>query len=200
MRVRPPRSWDNRTVYQGGGRSAPPFPERRCHQPFVFGQDRGALDEHSEQQPLEPPHPAAHASAPGGAAPPRAASDPRIPRARAGRGDAPAPAARPITQRSPPPSPPLEQSRRRGRRTREPPKAVSRASAARRGQAEGKAGGFPVGIKGSAKPYICVGADTPMSDKQSAITERTASHAARRARTSSGATGRPSLGSTWHAA
>ena len=37
-RVRPPRSWDNRRRYQDGGRCAPPFPERRCHQPFIFGQ------------------------------------------------------------------------------------------------------------------------------------------------------------------
>lgn len=48
--------------------------------------------------------------------------------------------------------------------------------------------------------YMRVGADTPISDRHRAITERTASHAARRARTSSGSTGWPSLGSTWQAA
>ena len=48
--------------------------------------------------------------------------------------------------------------------------------------------------------YILVGAETPMSDSTSFSTERTASQAARRARVSSGSTGRPSLGSTWQAA
>ncbi len=62
----------------------------------------------------------------------------------------PACAASPKTQGSPRPSP--ERFRRRGRRPREPPEAVSRAAAMRRGQAKGKVGGFPVGVKGSAKP------------------------------------------------
>lgn len=51
----------------------------------------------------------------------------------------------------------------------------------------------PVG----AARYIAVGADTPMSDRVSASTERTASQAASRARESSGERGLPSLGSTW---
>ena len=96
------------------------------------------------------------------ATPPEAASDPRIPvaRARAGRAqraaapDAPASppacAASPKTQGSPRPSP--ERFRRRGRRPRKPPEAVSRTAAMRRGQAKGKAGGFPVGSKAQLSP------------------------------------------------
>ena len=188
MRVRISRSWDNRAPYQGGGRCAPPFPERKRHQPFVFGQPGTRRAKRCRPRP--PPTPASP--------PPAHAPGERSEQWRPAPPHPPACAASPKTQGSPRPSP--ERFRRRGRRPRKPPEAASRTAAMRRGQAKGNAGGFPVGVKGSAKPYICVGADTPMSDKQSAITERTASHAARRARTSSGATGRPSLGSTWHAA
>ena len=68
-----PRSWDNRHRYQGGGRCAPPFPERKRHQPFVFDQTRApseatapkavttppphAPSERSEQWRPTPPHP-----------------------------------------------------------------------------------------------------------------------------------------------
>lgn len=48
--------------------------------------------------------------------------------------------------------------------------------------------------------YICSGAETPTRVSTSASVTRTASQAARRARESSGSTGRPSLGSTWQAA
>ena len=48
--------------------------------------------------------------------------------------------------------------------------------------------------------YICSGAETPTRVSTRASVTRTASQAARRARESSGSTGRPSLGSTWQAA
>lgn len=48
--------------------------------------------------------------------------------------------------------------------------------------------------------YICSGAVTPTRVSTRASVTRTASQAARRARESSGSTGRPSLGSTWQAA
>lgn len=48
--------------------------------------------------------------------------------------------------------------------------------------------------------YICSGAETPTRVSTKASVTRTASQAARRARESSGSTGRPSLGSTWQAA
>ena len=73
-------------------------------------------------------------------------------------------------------------------------------SAEQRGpRAKEPSGAFPWEPK-ARSTYICVGADTPMSERQRAITERTASQAPRRARTTAGSTGRPSLGSTWQAA
>ena len=48
--------------------------------------------------------------------------------------------------------------------------------------------------------YICSGAETPTRVSTRASVTRTASQAARRARESSGSTGRPSLGRTWQAA
>lgn len=48
--------------------------------------------------------------------------------------------------------------------------------------------------------YICSGAETPTRVSTKASVTRTASQAARRARESSGSTGRPSLGRTWQAA
>ncbi len=48
--------------------------------------------------------------------------------------------------------------------------------------------------------YICSGAVTPTRVSTRASVTRTASQAARRARESSGSTGRPSLGRTWQAA
>ena len=73
-------------------------------------------------------------------------------------------------------------------------------SAEQRGpRAEEPSGAFPWEPK-ARSTYICVGADTPMSERHRAITERTASQAPRRARTTAGSTGRPSLGSTWQAA
>ena len=73
-------------------------------------------------------------------------------------------------------------------------------SAEQRGpRAEEPSGAFPWEPKARSS-YICVGADTPMSERHRAITERTASQAPRRARTTAGSTGRPSLGSTWQAA
>ena len=48
--------------------------------------------------------------------------------------------------------------------------------------------------------YICSGTETPTRESTRASVTRTASQAARRARESSGSTGRPSLGSTWQAA
>lgn len=69
-------------------------------------------------------------------------------------------------------------------------------SAEQRGpRAEEPSGAFPWEPK-ARSTYICVGADTPMSERHRAITERTASQAPRRARTTAGSTGRPSLGST----
>lgn len=73
-------------------------------------------------------------------------------------------------------------------------------SAEQRGpRAKEPSGAFPWEPK-ARSTYICVGADTPMSERHRAITERTASQAPRRARTTAGSTGRPSLGSTWQAA
>lgn len=66
-------------------------------------------------------------------------------------------------------------------------------------RAKEPSGAFPWEPK-ARSTYICVGADTPMSERHRAITERTASQAPRRARTTAGSTGRPSLGSTWQAA
>lgn len=65
------------------------------------------------------------------------------------------------------------------------------------------------GLEGSVEPnqrsqttsaYICSGAETPTRVSTRASVTRTASQAARRARESSGSTGRPSLGRTWQAA
>ena len=54
MRVRISRSWDNRAPYQGGGRCAPPFPEKQRHQPFVFGQPG---TRRAKRRRPRPPHP-----------------------------------------------------------------------------------------------------------------------------------------------
>ena len=158
MRVRISRSWDNRAPYQGGGRCAPPFPERKRHQPFVFGQPgtrrakrRRPRPPHplprtrraKRCRPRPPPTPASPspAHAPGERSEQRRPTPPHPP---------PACAASPKTQGSPRPSP--ERFRKRGRRPRKPPEAVSRTAAMRRGQAKGKAGGFPVGSKAQLSP------------------------------------------------
>ena len=133
-----PRSWDNRHRYQGGGRYAPPFPERKRHQPFVFDQTR----------------------APSEATAPKAASDPRIPatRARAERAkramapNAPAspspPHREPEDAGKPRRSP--ERFRRRGRR----PRNRRRRFPGRRPCAEDKRRGTP-GLPGRRQGLTC---------------------------------------------
>ncbi len=174
MRVRISRSWDNRAPYQGGGRCASPFPEKQRHQPFVFGQPGTRRAKRRRPRPLHPlprtrqakrrrPAPLQPLSARGersdaarGRLRPPHPRRPRTRRASAASSGArrpripPACAASPKTQGSPRPSP--ERFRRRGRRPRKPPEAVSRTAAMRRGQAKGKAGGFPVGSKAQLSP------------------------------------------------
>ena len=160
MRVRISRSWDNRAPYQGGGRCAPPFPEKQRHQPFVFGQPG---TRRAKRRRPRPPHPlprTRRAKRCRPRPPPTPTPHPRRPRTRraseASNGAPTAPphppacAASPKTQGSPRPSP--ERFRKRGRRPRKPPEAVSRTAAMRRGQAKGKAGGFPVGSKAQLSP------------------------------------------------
>ena len=167
-----PRSWDNRHRYQGGGRCAPPFPERKRHQPFVFDQTRAPSEATAPKAvTTPPPHAASEATPPGTrstppphaaseAMPPKAASDPRIPatRARAERAkramapNAPAspspPHREPEDAGKPRRSP--ERFRRRGRR----PRNRRRRFPGRRPCAEDKRRGTP-GLPGRRQGLTC---------------------------------------------